>query len=794
MFDALLALLAPTVQMPLGVDAGNNFTPFNTAFVVEVPYGLRDSASGDEMDFSHALTLSVADSDPEARLHAVVKGRLAFVAASGTESARLELRPLPIPLLLLRRNFHLSPLFKQVLYSNVEPSAVEAAMTALFTAKGVAADKIPERVSEFMAGSQQVTVAPGDFIGRPAPDAGLGGRRRLDLMIKDRNEFYLNPAHFLFHWPTINPGLENHPLLQILEPVQHQMIFASKSRHLYVLKNSNNPQPPYTAVTAANKIQDALNEAVLGDTVVVLDNETYNEKISMRNGVKLTSQSGSKIVARIGINANLPTIECPDGGPAVSFHLLSLASHISGFIITHAATKEGPGILVDNCNHVEIAKNRVSDNTAHQGGGIAIRNKCTSVFLKQNVICRNSAPDDPGGADERGQGGGIYIKQSYDITIEDNAIYGNSADNFGGGIAIWGGANISIKRNDIGIGPPKYTASTGNVVSQESLGWTGYALNKNPQGGGGGIGLTISDKIKIVGNTIQHNKASRGGGIEVYDLSKEVQLIGNTIANNTARPVPDDSFLFGGDGGGVAINMVSLTLAAAKLHSAVVLVNNIIEHNSAGDDGGGVYATGKALVGITGAEHRIRNNEAQFNGGGVRATFGSVVSIQGGHIELNSANNSNNDGGGGGVAFSNSVAKIVDCEIVNNTVIDFGGGGVYLITAEYTGLKGLAFETLLEDAYQFTQGGIELDGCVITGNAALDNHGAAGGLYVTYKQYPIKVKVKDTVLSPNAAQHSDVNKRWNVVIVSSADATNLANDKDLPQPITLLNHEKLYNP
>jgi predicted outer membrane repeat protein len=240
--------------------------------------------------------------------------------------------------------------------------------------------------------------------------------------------------------------------------------------------------------------------------------------------------------------------------------------------------------------------------------------------------------------------------------------------------------------------------------------------------------------------------------------------------------------------------MVSLTLAAAKLHSAVVLVNNIIEHNSAGDDGGGVYATGKALVGITGAEHRIRNNEAQFNGGGVRATFGSVVSIQGGHIELNSANNSNNDGGGGGVAFSNSVAKIVDCEIVNNTVIDFGGGGVYLITAEYTGLKGLAFETLLEDAYQFTQGGIELDGCVITGNAALDNHGAAGGLYVTYKQYPIKVKVKDTVLSPNAAQHSDVNKRWNVVIVSSADATNLANDKDLPQPITLLNHEKLYNP
>lgn len=803
MLDALLSLLKPNVEMPLGVDAGNDFTAFGSAFAVEVPYGLRDAATGAEMESSHALTLSVEDTAPASRLHAIVRGRLRFVAASGANPARLELRPLPIHLFLLKRNSHLSPLFKHVLYGNVEPSSASAAATALLTGQGIGAAEVTGQVAEFMAGARGLSVAPGDFIGRPAQDAGLGGRRRLELMFRDRDGFYMNPAHFLFQWPEINAALEGHPLLQALEPVQHRMIFASQTKNLYVFKNSPSPQPPYvTSQTAAHKIQDALDAAAAGDTVVVLDNATYSEKVTMKNGVKLSSAGGSKGPARVAANASLPTIECPVDGPAVTFEQL-LHSHVSGFNITHAAGKQGSGVLVNNCQKVEVAKNIIRDNTTRRGAGVSVVNKCASIFIKQNIICRNAAHDgsNPALAPDRGQGGGILVNDSSDITVEDNAIYDNEAHNFGGGLALVKAKNVSVVgKNDIGVEPPAYAGSLGNVVTKDSpyelgtRGWLSYIQGKNPQGGGGGIGITQCFAVRVAGNNIRHNESSRGGGVEAYDINTGVRLAGNHITKNKARPVPDPDYLFGGDGGGVAVNMVSTTRMEADRHSAVALVNNIIEENTAGDDGGGVYGTGKALISITGDGHTIKNNKANYNGGGVRATFGSLVSIKGVKIADNGANESGADGGGGGVAFSNSSVKITDCEIVNNYVNDFAGGGVYLVTVEYFSLTGVMFEAVSTLAYQYAGSILMLEGCTVTGNYALHDRGAAGGLYVGYKKYPVVVKVKETVLSPNFAQHTDPNKCRNVVIVSTADPSKLENDDDLPSLLNPLTLDKTYTP
>jgi hypothetical protein len=772
MLDALLGLLAPSVEMPLGVDAGNDFTAFGSVFSVETPYGLRNgSVGGTEMEFSHSLSLSVDDSDPASRLHSMIKGRLRFIAAAGTDPARLELQPLPVHLFLLKRNAHLSPLFKKVFYSNVEPVSVQAAVTTLLTEKGVEANEIVDRVGEFMAGSRQLTVEAGDFVGRAAQDSSIGGRRRLDLMIMDRDGFYLNPAHFLFQWPVINTNLEDHPLLQVMEPVQHTMVFASKSRHLYVFKNSQNPQAPYlTKQSAAHKIQDALAEAVPGDTVIVLDTSTYAEKISMRKGVTLTSQAGT-VVGRIGITSNLPTIECPDDDPAVTFHQLLKPAHISGFRIKHAATKHGSGILIDYCRQAEVAKNIIQGNLANQGGGIAITNKSMSVFIKQNVIWQNEANDVGSGSATRGQGGGIYITKSADITIEDNAIFGNKAQNFGGGIAIYDASRISItKKNDIGVTTPAFAVALGNLVTKESEDWFEYALERNPQGGGGGIGITLGWGINISGNVIQHNSASRGGGIEIYDFSRGVRITNNGIYKNEARKRFPQA-RFGGDGGGVATNYVSTNVVEAARHSVVTLWNNRIEENTAADDGGGVYGTGKAMYLIGGAQHIIKDNVAGLNGGGVRATFGSSVMIVDGEISGNRANvNANNHtsmGGGGGVSFSNSNVEIKGCAIESNKVENFGGGGIYFATPEYdTNPIGWKFEDILETGYLYAKGRISVENCVVTANEALLARGAGSGLYVVYDRYPIDVNVKDSTFSANVAEHTDPTKKLTVVIQS----------------------------
>ena len=193
------------VEMPMGVAEDDDFTPFLTAFRIETPYGLRDSG-GSEPELSHSLVLSTDAADPAARLHAIIRGRLRFVPANATDPASLELQPLPFEQVQLGERLGVV-LLNLVVYSHVEPSAVEEAVDLLLTASGIEPSEIASQRIAFMTGDRWLTAAAGTFIGRPAVDADLDGRRRLDLMMKDRDDFYLNPAHFLYKWPVSNEAL-----------------------------------------------------------------------------------------------------------------------------------------------------------------------------------------------------------------------------------------------------------------------------------------------------------------------------------------------------------------------------------------------------------------------------------------------------------------------------------------------------------------------------------------------------------------------------------------------------------
>jgi hypothetical protein len=872
------------VAMPLGVETEGE----PTAFQIEIPYGLRET-SNPELELSHSLQIST-DADAEvSKLYALVRGRLRFIPATGSEAAQLHLQPLPFEQVQLGERLRCPALPNLIIYGNVEPSSVQEAAELLLQEADFEAGEFDSARDEFMNGDRWLTVTAGAFIGRPAIDAALSGRRRLNLIMKDNQDFFINPAHFLFQWPDIDPELEDHPLLRAMETEQHTMLFATKSRKIYVKQGSGN-QPPYTSVfNAAHSINDALGVAEPGDSVVVLDSSTYNEKIVMRNGVTLTSTAILRKPDRISENpTGFPTISDPNSpGATVIFENLSQPTNLSGFIITGGNGENGNGIRISNCNKVEIIQNEIHSNSlpspggavvnrnllgggiavtqsrrvtiernvirdnierasigggvylyksevklfnngvyknraAKYGGGVAVI-ECNNVILSKNEIRENEVTGEhaKGGggiaiADSirinlrdnqvrqncvegsSGQGGGIGVFSS-EAEISKNTIEENVTVNFGGGIAVISSRYVTIANNVIGGA----TANQGNRVTGQSLDVADAIFYANPQGGGGGIGiygeLNHSTEVKIKDNHIRHNEAHRGGGIEFYAYSYG-EVDHNTIEHNKTRNPNPTGFLKGGDGGGIAINHIATNRTEAERQRPIALIDNTIEHNEAGDDGGGLYATAGADVRLSGSFQKIRNNTARSNGGGIRISFGTKLRIIDGEVSNNCANLGGGNEGGGGIAVRNSKAQLQLCDVKGNSVDNFGGGGVYvsLLDQESWGdlIPGVPTPNdMLQNAFLFDKGEIEVLSCTVENNEAKENRGAGGGLYVVYDKYDVRVHILNTKLTPNPANHTESVKRKNIVLQDTSSFPDpIINDDNFTSLDPVGNYDQTLSP
>jgi parallel beta-helix repeat protein len=869
-----------SVSMPLGPPSDGDFTALQNAYLLETPYGLRQEL-GPEMELSHAIGVSTPDDISIDRLNAIIRGRLRFAPATATETAQLYLQPLPFEQVQLRERLHPTATPDLIIYGNVEPTSVLEAVRLLADAAGFAGAEATTFENEFLLGNRWLTVDAGAFLGRPAIDAALSGRRRVDVMIKDRFGFFLNPACFLFEWPTIQPFLEDHPLLLALEPMQHRMLFASKSRKLYV-KQAGGNQPPFASVaSAATAIGDALVEAQPGDVVVVLDAANYPERLNMPSGVQLISKALSGSPWRTVEDASgFPTVSGP--GPGVSgstvvFEDLSSPSGISGFIITGGNGRDGYGVRIARCTGVEIAHNKIHLNggpapgitdppdvlgggiavfdsgavaiernhildngtQSHFGGGVSFRKskgkldyntisgnigsgvtvaEARQLLISKNRILQNRANSSGGGisiwgsrdirvvenlvsANEAnvvgGKGGGLSLADS-EVYLEKNIIEKNVAHTFGGGIAVVGshgtarkGPLVVIKTNTVGGLMP----ADGNRVSGNALDLFDAIWLRNPQGGGGGIGVFDAD-VKIVENQILNNKAHRGGGIEFYANGAGL-VEHNTIKLNRTRPPLTVQFIKGGTGGGIAINRIGISKDDVALYEPVNLVDNTIEENSAGADGGGVYATAGAAVTISGTFHRIRKNTAGDDGGGVRATFGVKLSISSGEIVENKCNLSNGHGAGGGVSFRNAIVKITTCQILRNSVNSFAGGGVSAATIpEPGGLPGvISAESVLEDAYECPRSELEIVSCTIQNNRSEGALGAGGGVYVLYDRFDVRVHITNSTLAPNLAEHTQPEKAKSLVIQDgSFNPKPIVNDDNFTELSPLTSYDQIFEP
>jgi len=153
-------------------------------------------------------------------------------------------------------------------------------------------------------------------------------------------------------------------------------------------------------------------------------------------------------------------------------------------------------------------------------------------------------------------GGGIYCGGS-SLIIEDNIITMNIADDAGAGIMIVDASPV-IRHNVI-----SYNVSTYEGGGGIQIGLSPWQLSDHLQ-----QGRHRNSSPQIINNTITHNTAQQGAGINCYlNTSNGTVIVGNTIADNTAEI-----------GGGIFC-----------FESSPAILSNTIIDNVATNEGGGIY-------------------------------------------------------------------------------------------------------------------------------------------------------------------------------------------------------------
>lgn len=255
---------------------------------------------------------------------------------------------------------------------------------------------------------------------------------------------------------------------------------------------------------------------------------------------------------------------------------------LNGLALTdgYASNSFGGAVLVESGADATIRNSRIFGNFAEdQGGGVAV--DFAILTIENSEISSNQGFD----------AGGVYANNSQTV-IRDSTISANTGD-FGGGVYATGFGDtfntLSIINTEI---DNNVASSIGGGLYIDSFlvdaRLTNVTVWGNTAGNlGGGIGLSQAS-IDATNLTVADNRATGGGGINFEGLEFASTLNQTTITGNYAE-------IFGGG------------IHTANIDGEPLLNNSIITANAAGDPGtpddingavqlGGNYIRGDQLV------------------------------------------------------------------------------------------------------------------------------------------------------------------------------------------------------
>ncbi len=268
-----------------------------------------------------------------------------------------------------------------------------------------------------------------------------------------------------------------------MRSIQEIIILSFVNLMVFSIASATEIEVDPTSKTSPGSIQEALDRALPGDTIVVPPGD-YFENLTMAGAVTLISKSGPRATTIYG-NGNI-CINCEGCGPG---------TRISGFTITGGGSFAGGGIRVFGESSVEIDHNIVRNNrTEFEAAGVLVqRNSWADIH--DNAFIEN----------ESFKTAALSVIVNSTATIHRNLFHSNRSSVFAGAV----GVNEAMVRIFHNVFLDNLSGGIGGTIditgSQATISNNSFLQNRSDEGGTCVSLNTGSYSCAIVNNLAAYN-------------------------------------------------------------------------------------------------------------------------------------------------------------------------------------------------------------------------------------------------------------------------------------------------
>ena len=481
--------------------------------------------------------------------------------------------------------------------------------------------------------------------------------------------------------------------------------------------------------------------------------------VAIRDNVAVNAEGGGMVVVGEGSMAVLENTvidgnqTADPGWPGGGISVVGGGSlqMMGGRISNNQTAAWGGGIRSLDIGMISLENTVIEDNQVLAGGfggaGFYLEGAAGSMrtVMLTGITLRNNS------AVGAGWGGGGAIRTNIDATISNSIITGNAALS-GGGIA-FGDGTLLIEETTI----------DGNTSDQ----------------GGGGLQLFGAADVTITNGTVNDNvTGTPGGGGLLIQTSGFVMVTGTTISGNSVTGAAGGGFgMFGfGTLNAENVQVTNNSGAAGGVlyysgseSSQATFSNSLFDGNQTDFGGGAFFGVGSGTLTITGST--VSNNVASgASGGGIYTAEGLSLNVSETRFTMNST------GGSGGGLWLRGMHSTLDRIIVTENTADLNGGGLSAggetevmnstlsgnvaqdrggaILPVPTGTSPMLIQNTTISGNSAARGGglgilgdVDLVHVTLTGNTAT---GEGPGLWLSQVAGPPTVNLTNTLLSANS--------------------------------------------